>query len=441
MHLVLVGLSHHAAPIQVRERISCAQHRLNDALTHAADMAGIREILILSTCNRMEVYGVVEGPDLGSAYSAITRHLSAFHNVPEAQFDAYLYRKAEQDAVMHLMRVASGLDSLVLGEAQILGQVRTALRHAQETGVAGGVLSHLFQHALNSGKRVQQETGLGRGAFSIGHAAVDLAARIFSLPEATVLLLGAGKMSLLTARHLAANGVNLIVVANRTHEKAVKMAASLGGEAIRYDDFPDMLARTDIVIASTSAPHPVIRRDMLQPVLKRRKGKPLFLIDIAVPRDIDADVADMDNVFLYNIDHLQEVVADRVRGRAVEARQAEEIAASETADFLNWYRAREAAPVIKQLRGRLDDYARKRLEILRSNLGPLSDKDWAQLELQIHSLMDEVAREPILRMKRASKEAASPTGGAPVRYDLLSAAREIFGLGVEDVAPAREEIP
>ena len=149
----------------------------------------------------------------------------------------------------------------------------------------------------------------------------------------------------------------------------------------------------------------------------------------------------MDNVFLYNIDHLQEVVADRVRGRAVEARQAEEIAASETADFLNWYRAREAAPVIKQLRGRLDDYARKRLEILRSNLGPLSDKDWAQLELQIHSLMDEVAREPILRMKRASKEAASPTGGTPVRYDLLSAAREIFGLGVEDVAPAREEIP
>jgi len=382
----------------------------------------------------MEVYALVEGADLGASYATVCRHLSSFHNVPELQFDPYIYRKAEHEAVTHLLRVASGLDSLVLGEAQILGQVRTALRSAHASGVVGGTLSHLFQQALNSGKRVQQETGLSRGAFSIGHAAVDLAGRIFSLPDATVLILGAGKMSTLAAKHLVANGVRFIMVANRTHHKAVSMAKVLGGEAVNYDDFPDMLVKADIVIASTAAPHTIIKREMLHPVLRKRRGRPLFMIDIALPRDIEADVAELDNVFLYNIDHLQEVVADRVRGRASEAQMAEKIVLEETAEFLNWYRAREAAPVIKQLRGRLDDYARRRLEIMRPGLSSLSEKEWSHIELHISSLMDEVAREPILRMKRASKDAAARAGDAaePVRYDLLTAAREIFGLGVDD---------
>ena len=390
----------------------------------------------------MEVYALIEGADLGTAYAAICRHLSSFHNIPEIQFDAFIYRKAEHDAVAHLLRVASGLDSLVLGEAQIIGQVRTALRSAHAAGVVGGTLSHLFQQALNSGKRVQQETGLSRGAFSIGHAAVDLAARIFDLSEATVMILGAGKMSTLAAKHLVASGVRYIMVANRTHHKAVSMAASLGGTAVDYDEFPQMLAKADIVIASTAAPHPVIRRDTLTPVLKKRRGRPLFLIDIAVPRDVDEDVAELDNVFLYNIDHLQEAVADRVRGRATEAVEAEKIVGDEALQFLNWYRAREAAPIIKQLRGRLDDYARKRLEIMRPGLSSLTEKEWSHIELHISSLMDEVAREPILRMKRASKDAAVrlDSNAEQVRYDLLSAAREIFGLGVEDQASESESI-
>jgi glutamyl-tRNA reductase len=307
-------------------------------------------------------------------------------------------------------------------------------------GTAGGVLSHLFQRALNSGKRVQQETGLGRGAFSIGHTAVELASRIFTLPEANVLVLGAGKMSILTARHLTASGVRVILVANRTHEKAVAMAHAIGGEAIRYDEFPDYLARTDIVISSTAAPHPIIRRDMLLPVLKKRRGRPLFIIDIAVPRDVEADVADLDNVFLYNIDHLQEVVAERFRGRAAEAQQAEQIVEIETTGFLNWYRAREAAPVIKQLRERLDDYAQKRLAIIRAGMNGVSEREWGLIETQVSSLMDEIAREPILRLKRASSDAANSesNGGSNdasaniARYDLLSAAREIFGLGEGD---------
>ncbi len=439
MHLVLVGLSHHAAPIEIRERLTCTDHRLQHALEHARSCAGVREILILSTCNRMEVYALTEGPDPVSAYAGICRHLSAFHNVPELLFEPYLYRKAEQDVVSHLLRVASGLDSLVLGEAQILGQVRFALRSAHRAGAAGGVLSRLFQQALTCGKRVQQETGLGRGAFSIGHTAVDLASRIFTLKDANVLILGAGKMSVLTARHLAANGVKVILVANRTYERAVVMAEAVGGTAISYDDFPDYLTRSDIVISSTAAPHPIIRRDMLLPVLRKRRGKPLFIIDIAVPRDVEADVADLDNVFLYNIDHLQEVVAERFKGRAAEAVQAEQIVTVESAEFLNWYRAREAAPVIKQLKERLDDYADKRLAILRAGISGLSARDWALVEMHIASLMDEVAREPILRLKRASTDAANASPDDVSRYDLLSAAREIFGLGVEDTAGTIEE--
>lgn len=435
MHLVLVGLSHHQAPIEVRERISCAEHRLPDALAAFAASPGVHEALILSTCNRMELYALVEGPDLAFAYGVLCRHLSAFHNVPEAQFDAYLFRRAEQEVASHLLRVASGLDSLVLGETQILGQVRSALRSAQAAHTVGGVLSHLFQQAITCGKRVQQETGLGRGAFSIGHAAVDLAARIFTLSEASILILGAGKMSELTAKHLVSNGVRYIMVANRTHQKAVAMAARLGGQAIQYDQFAEQLVKSDIVIASTSAPHPIIRREMLLPLLRRRKGKPLFLIDIAVPRDIDADVADLDNVFLYNIDHLQEVVADRARGRAAEALQAEGIVSEEAVEFLTWYRAREAAPVIKQLRELLDDYAQRRLGILRAGLSSVSEREWKLIETQICSLMDEVAREPILRLKRAGNGAHPDSGSAPDgtgRYDLLSATREIFGLGIEE---------
>lgn len=441
MHLVVVGLSHHAANIAVRERITCSEHRLPHALAHAAACPGIREVAILATCNRMEVYALTDDPDISSGYAALSRHLSSFHNVPEAQFDPYLYRKSEIDAVTHLLRVASGLDSLVLGEAQILGQVRSALRISHTSGEAGGVISHLFQQALTCGKRVQQETGLGRGAFSIGHAAVDLASRIFALHEANVLILGAGKMSILTARHLANAGVRIIMVANRTHEKAVSMAQSLDGEAINYDEFPDYLARADIVISSTAAPHPIILREMVYPVMRKRRGKPLFLIDIAVPRDVEPEVGDLDNVFLYNIDHLQEVVADRIKGRATEAMQAEQIVTAEAASFLNWFRAREAAPVIKQLKGRLDNYAQKRLAILRSGLDGINDRDWGLIETHICSLMDEVAREPILRLKRASTDAAVASLGEVTRYDLLSAAREIFGLGLEEIEDSKEEIP
>lgn len=428
MHLVLVGLSHHQTPIEVRERLSCAEHQLPRALATLASCQGVREAAVLSTCNRMEVYAIVEGETVEAAFGALRAYLSAFHQVAESVFRPYVYYKAEQDAAHHLMRVASGLDSLVLGEGQILGQVRAALRFGLEAGTVGSGLNTLFQQAIVTGKRVQTETGLGRGAFSIGHAAVDLAHSIFDdLSHASTLILGAGKMSELTARHLVENGVRFVVVANRTFEKAERMAARLGGRAIHYDTFEEELVRTDIVLSSTAAPHPILRRETLRPILRRRRGKPLFLIDIAVPRDIEPEVADLDNVFLYNIDDLQAVVAEEARGRAAEAARAETLADEETAKFTAWYRTRQVSPVIAQMQARIEEIRQGDLAILRNKLGSLSEREWQAVEAATRAMMNKVMREPILRLKREA-ESDPPQTENPERYDLLTAAQELFGL-------------
>ncbi len=433
MHLVLVGLNHHSAPIQVRERLSCSEQALPGALTAATACPGVREAVVLSTCNRMEVYAVTDLESAEAGQAALRDYLASWFHVPTSFFAAHLTCRAEHEAASHLLRVAAGIDSLVLGEAQILGQVRGALQAGLEAGTVGTILNALFQQAISGGKRVRAETALGQGAFSIGRAAVDLAGSIFAdLSRASVLILGAGKMSELTARHLVANGIRFVVVANRTYEKAVNLAARLGGQAIQYDTFPEALVTADIVISSTAAPHPILRRETLAPILRRRRGKPLFLIDIAVPRDIDPDVNELENVILYNIDDLQAVVAEEARGREGEAEKAEAIAADEAAKFLTWYRTREAAPVITQLRERLDRIRQDELNVLRSQLGDLSEREWQKIEAAMRAMMNKVAREPILRLKRETGAALEEIGGE-ARYDLLTAAREIFGLSDDTV--------
>ena len=429
MHLVLVGISHHEAPIELRERLSCAPHALNSALAHLAACPGVAEGVILSTCNRMEVYAAVHGANVEDAYHALTHHLAKFHQMPETTFAARLYCKSEAEAGAHLLRVAGGLDSLVLGEPQILGQVRTALKSAQSAQTSGALLSKLFTFALAAGKRIRTETGIGKGGFSIGHAAVGLAQRILDdFSRARVLILGAGKMSEVTAAHLQRNGVQFVVVANRTYEKAVSLAQRLGGQAIQYDQFLDEMTRADIVISSTAAPHPILRREMLAPVMKKRRGKPLFLIDIALPRDIDPDVNGLDNVYLRNIDDLQEYMAQDTRARASEVAQAEQIVTAEVAIFMSWLRQREAVPVIAQLRSHLDDMAQERLNILRARLGEVSPRDWQIIETQMRALMDQVALEPTRRLKRAMQE-TSNKAGETAGYGLLEATTELFGLG------------
>ena len=430
LHLVLVGLSHHRAPIEVREKLSCPEHRLPAALNALASRPGVAEAALLFTCNRTEIYAVIADADQETSFQTLRQHLSAHHNVPENLFASYLYCKGQDEAALHLARVAAGLDSLVLGEAQVLGQVRGALRAAQQASTAGSVINSLFQQALTCGKRVQTETSLRQGTLSIGAAAVELASRIFGdLTGARALILGAGKMSELTTRDLVSSGVRFVVVANRTFEKAVELAGRLGGKAIQYDTLSDALVTTDIVISSTAAPHPILTREILTPILRKRRGKPLFLIDIAVPRDIEAAVAELDNVFLYNIDDLQEVAAEGARGRAERAQaQAEAIAREEADRFLARMRTRAVTPVIAQLRERADQAAESRLEVLRARLGPISDRDWQIISVQIQSLANELVLKPTLRLKQEANDAGDT--GQP-QYDLASAARELFGLSSE----------
>ncbi len=428
MHLVLVGISHHEAPIELRERLNCAPHTLHDALAHLSACPGVTEGVILSTCNRMEVYAAVHGSSVEEAYRALTHHLARFHQIPEAAFAARLYCKSEAEAGAHLLRVAGGLDSLVLGEPQILGQVKAALKSAQTAQSSGPLVSKLFTFALEVGKRIRTETGIGKGGFSIGHAAVGLAQRILDdFSRARVLILGAGKMSEVTAAHLKRSGVQFVVVANRTYDKAVTLAQRLGGQAIQYDQFLDEMVRADIVIASTAAPHPILRREMLAPVMKKRRGKPLFLIDIALPRDIDPDVNGLENVYLRNIDDLQEYMAQDTRARSSEVAAAEQIITAEIAAFMSWLRQREAVPVIARLRSHLEDMTQERLNILRSRLGDINPRDWQIIETQMRALMDQVALEPTRRLKRAMQEANAETGASP-QYDLLEATTELFGL-------------
>ncbi|MCS6777834.1 MAG: glutamyl-tRNA reductase [Chloroherpetonaceae bacterium] len=433
MYLALFGVSHHQAPIEVRERLSFPERYLPEALRALADVSDVREGVILSTCNRTEVYAVVETQVREAACGLLQEYLARFHQIAVAQFAPYGYCKLEQEVVYHLLRVAAGLDSLVLGETQILGQVRRAFRITQESGTVGSVLTTLLQWALLTGKRVQTETGLGRGAFSIGHAAVDLARSIFDdLSQATVLVIGAGKMSELTARHLMDNGVRIVLVANRTYEKAMELARRFQGRAVRYDTLAEELVTADIVLSSTAAPHPVLRRETVQAALRKRKGRPLFLIDIAVPRDIEPSVGELDNVFLYNIDDLQAVVLEAARGRMAEIARAEAIVAEEAARFLAWYRSRAVAPVIAQMRARLEQIRQGDLQILRTRLSHLSEADWAAVEAATRAMMNRISRTAIRRLKQETEACAA---SAPVpQYDLSTAARELFGLQTEATA-------
>jgi len=430
--LALVGVSHHNAPIDVRERLSCPPHALPDFLDSIASMPGISEAAVLSTCNRMEVYVVSDLP-ADETVASVTRRLAAAHDIPEEVFAPLLTCQFDQDCAAHLFRVASGLDSLVLGESQILGQVRFALRAAQARQTAGKILNKLFEQAIATGKRAQTETGLGRGGFSIGHAAVDLASRIFDdFAQARILILGAGKMSEVTARHLVSSGVKFVVVANRTFDRALVMAERLGGTAIHFDEaFRTGLVQADIVISSTAAPHAILHRDLLQPLLRQRRGRPLFLIDIALPRDIDPDVNELDNVFLYNIDDLQSYVQEYALGRASEAGRAAALVAEEAARFGVWYRTLEAAPVINALRVHLEGIRQDYMTIFSSRLTELSDRDRQILDALSRAMMDQVAREPIARLKEAAVQ--SGVGAAGDTVDLITAVRELFGL--EATAP------
>ena len=345
----ILGINHRTAPVAIREQVAFDPQQLAGVLRALTQEAGIAEAVILSTCNRTEVYwsGTATGADLSNWLAQL--------RPSEHDLSTSIYVHEESAAVEHVFRVAAGLDSMMLGEAQILGQLKDAYRAAQEAGSTGPALHKLFQATFSTAKRVRTDTRIGANAVSIASASVSLARRVFSdLGARTALLIGAGEMITLTARHVAGQGVNKIIIANRTLQRAQELAAEVRGVAVDLSELPTHLAQADIVISCTASPVPLITKAMAKTAIKARRRKPMFMVDLAVPRDIEPEVADFEDIYLFSIDDLQQVVAENKQHRATEADAAHVMIAQEVARFLSEARAKDAGPAIRALRAQSD---------------------------------------------------------------------------------------
>ena len=338
--LLVIGLNHRTATIDLRERLAAAPAQLPALLGHWVNRPSIDETVLLSTCNRFELYLVTEKPD-----EARREALAYLKEKLGEHFDEgkHIYERRQTEAVQHLFRVASGLDSMVVGENEILAQVKQAYHTAHETGTTGKLLNVLFQRSLYVGKQVRTETGLSQGAASVASVAATLAQRIFgNLQNNPTMILGAGEMAELTARHLLSQKVHSVFVANRTYERAVDLAKQFGGKAMTFEEGLRYLTNVDIVICSTAAPHPVITPELVKEVMAARQGRLLFFIDIAVPRDVHPDVHQIDNVYVYNIDDLQGIVNENQEKRTGEVTRADAIVKTKVAEFARWLDAHDA---------------------------------------------------------------------------------------------------
>jgi len=401
--IVIVGLNHRSAPIEVRESVAFENSYVRAALGRLHRHPSVHEGVILSTCNRVEV--VAAGSDSESAFSDITKFLfeqKAHRN--SAPLDDHLYTYRGADAVRHLFRVAASLDSMVVGEPQILGQLKQYYETAQQAGTVGAVLHRLFHRSFSVAKRVRTETGIGSGAVSVSSVAVDLAKRIFDrFDDKTVMLIGAGKIGDLMARHLVSQGVRSLMVTNRTFEQAVLLAEKIQGSPIRFEDFPHYLTIADIVIGCTGATEVLVEAATVEKVLRERKQKAMFFIDIGDRRNFDPRINDLDNVYLYNIDDLKSVAEDNLQSRSNEAQKAEEIVGIEAETFVRWMESLEKVPTITALRQRFEDIRRKELEkSFGGTLKTLSEAQRAALEDMTTAMINKLLHAPISQLKRNS---------------------------------------
>ena len=420
MAIVVVGLNHTTAPLAVRERLAFSATALEQALVHFRPPE-VTELVILSTCNRVELY--MQTDDIDASAASCVAFLAACHGVPAAQFVPHLYQLSDLEAVRHLFRVAASLDSLVLGEPQILGQVKAAYQAAQAAERTGIIFSQLFERALSVAKTVRSATGISDHAVSVSYAAVELAKKIFeSLQHRTVMVLGAGDTAELAARHLVTHGVTSIFIANRTAERAERLAQELQAKAIPWTAFPEHLAYTDIVISSTGAPHAIIDPPMVREAIRARRSRPMFFIDIAVPRDIDPAVNMLENVFLYDIDDLHNVVQENRLARQREALAAEELVWQEVRQFQQWLAARDAVPTIVALRQRAETIRLQELDKALAKLGPLDDRQRRTLEALTSGIVNKLLHAPTVYLKRSS-------GAGQVR-DTVHLIRHLFDLDV-----------
>jgi len=403
MEILLIGMNHKTAPVEIREKLSLSSFGDACPLRDIMNIPVIKEAMYLSTCNRVEVLACTSDGEKAKEYlkSFIFRH----GNLPPEEMEKCLYVYFNGEAIRHLFRVASSLDSLVMGEPQILGQVKEAYREALKMNATGVILNRLLHHAFSCAKRVRTETAIASNAVSVSYAAVELAKKIFGdLKGKTVLIVGAGDMAELAARHLMKQGVGRFLVTNRTFGRAVELAKNFGGEAFEFFHLPERLAEVDIVLSSTGAAGYIITAPMVAQCLKKRRNRLLFLIDIAVPRDIEPEAGERENVFLYNIDDLQEVVDENLRSRLEEARKAETIIEEEANKHQAWMNSLLAVPTIVSLKEKVAKITKQELEKSSSWLKNLSHDDRKRVEILLDSVVNKIVHDPITTLKEETQE-------------------------------------
>ena len=420
MKVFVVGLNHKIADVEVREKLAFQGDKLEEGLIRFRELPGIEEAMIISTCNRVELYANIQ--DTPQATESIKSFLSAFHNINRDSLDNSLYIYDDMQAVRHAFRVAASLDSMVLGEPQILGQLKDAFELALSKKTTGILLNKLMKKAISVAKRVRTETKIAENAVSISFAAVELGKKIFTdLSTRVFMLLGAGEMAELAARHLIGNGVKEVLVSNRTYDRACDLAEEFNGRPVKFEEFIHEMAGTDIMICSTGAPHYILTKGQMQKVMKERKQRQVFIIDISVPRNIDPAINDLENVYLYNVDDLQGVVDSNMFERQKEAEKAEKIIAEELETFVKWQASLDSVPTIIALREKADEIRKEELDKLFGKFSNLGEKEREAIEYMATAIMNKLIHPPTAALK----------GDTENKEMLVAAIRRLYGINGE----------
>lgn len=445
MSIIVIGLNHKTAPVEIREKLAFnTKESLINALKRLINIDGVKEALLLSTCNRVEIYAYVsESRDCSFSSSdsliqtesisqgnfddlvaeKMKKFLSDFHKIDLKDFDRYLYFYKDRDAVAHLFKVASSLDSMVLGEPQITGQVKDSYEIALSERTTSLILNHLMNRALFTAKRVRNETRIGENPVSVSYAAVGLIKRVFDeLSKKSILLVGAGEMAELAMRHLIGSGIKNVYVANRTYQRAEELAREFNGTAVPFENLKDQITKSDIVICSTGAPQFVITEQMIKEVMPLRKHKPIFFIDISVPRNIDPRCNELDNVYLYNIDDLQDVVDSNILERKKEAEKALKIVEEEVEKFFQWLNSLQTVPVIVSIRNKAEQIRQEEVEKFKSRFKDLPPELLNSIDYLTQSIINKIMHSPTVALKNNCND----------KEILIFSARRLFGLDSEE---------
>jgi len=421
MKVLVIGLNHKTANVDIREKLAFNGPRLEEGVFGLRKIPDVREVAVLSTCNRVEIFSCVN--NTVAAADSIKNFLAAFHSITRTDFEKSLYVHRDEEAVRHIFRVSSSLDSMVIGEPQILGQIKDAFDFALSKKTTGVLLNKLMKKAISTAKRVRTETRIAENAVSISFAAVELAKKIFTnLSGRSFMLLGAGEMAELAARHLVNNGVQDVMVVNRTYERGCELASEFNGKPIRWEDFLHELVHADIIICSTGAPTYVLLKEQMLKVMKERKQRPVFIIDISVPRNIDPEINKIDNVYLYSVDDLQEVVDTNIHGRKVEAGKAEDIINQEVEKFLRWMSSLESVPTIVALRQKAEEIKREELEKFRGRFPDLDAEKVKAVEYLATAISNKLIHSPTVALKEDSED----------RDELIAMIKKLYGINEDE---------